>query len=100
MKFYKFVIKPKGAFGTPLTGDTLFGHMCWAFAEKYGEEKLEEMLEDYDQNPFLIVSDAFFSGYVKKPTISDLYLQDEKTFEDIKNNLKKKGIKKKTIISG
>ena len=56
--------------GTPLAGDTLFGQCCWALREAAGEAELTRRLEGYTQDqPWLIVSDGFPSGYVPKPTL-------------------------------
>ncbi|MEN3039364.1 MAG: hypothetical protein ABDI07_09490 [Candidatus Kryptonium sp.] len=75
MKVYKFVIKPKTAFGTPLVGDTLFGQLCWEFyydPELLGN-RLEDLIRDYKFRPFIIVSSAFplISGktYLKRPSL-------------------------------
>jgi len=61
MKTFEIIIKPISGFATPLKGDTIFGHICWqAF---YNEElfgiSIDKLLDDYDTNPFLIVSSAF-----------------------------------------
>jgi len=84
---YKATISPTSSFITPLKGDTIFGQMCWAVRFKYGKEKLENLLSDYEKNPFLIVSDGFVSGYLPKPNMPSDLLK-EKT-EDKKQNRKK-----------
>ncbi|MEO1928409.1 MAG: RAMP superfamily CRISPR-associated protein [Nautiliaceae bacterium] len=68
MKLYKYTINPVSPFATPIKGDTLFGSICWAVVYLYGESKLEKFLEDYDKNPFLIVSDGFLKNHLIKPT--------------------------------
>lgn len=67
MKLLKLTIKPKSLFATPLQGDTIFGQICWNIRYLYKEEKLEEILKSYEEEPFLIVSDGFASGYLPKP---------------------------------
>ena len=69
MKLYKTTITPLSSFGTTLRGDTLFGQLCWACKFIFGENELNELLSDYESSPFLIVSDAFASGYLPKPTV-------------------------------
>lgn len=69
MKLYKVKITPTSTFGTSLKGDTLFGQMCWAIRYTFGEKKLESLLLDYANSPFLVVSDGFLSGYLPKPTM-------------------------------
>jgi len=68
MRLYKTTITPLSNFGTTLRGDTLFGQMCWVIRYSFGEERLKKLLSCYDTKPFLIVSDAFASGYLPKPT--------------------------------
>nr|WP_314180525.1 RAMP superfamily CRISPR-associated protein [uncultured Campylobacter sp.] len=69
MTLYKTTITPKSNFTTPLKGDTLFGQICWAIRYALGEDRLNELLSDYDKGPFLIVSDGFASGYLPKPSM-------------------------------
>ena len=37
MKTFKFTLRPLTPFGTPVAGDTLFGHFCWAARERNGD---------------------------------------------------------------
>lgn len=61
MKTYAVTIKPLSGFGTPLKGDTLFGHICWQAA--YGPDlfgaTIVDLLAEYSENPFLVVSTAY-----------------------------------------
>jgi CRISPR-associated protein Csm4 len=67
---YRFTLKPKTAFGTPLVGDTLFGQMCWAIRHNFGEERLKELLQDYCKGkPFAVASDAFPHGFLPLPAV-------------------------------
>lgn len=75
MKIYKIIIKPLTGFGTPIKGDTLFGHICWQIfydPQLFGKS-LSELLKDYDKEPFIVVSSAFpvINGkiYLKKPSM-------------------------------
>ena len=66
----RLVLRPLTAFGSPLTGDTLFGQFCWTLRYKLGEERLRELLEGYcDGRPFAVFSDAFPQGFVPLPTL-------------------------------
>ena len=68
MDNYQVTLQPRSAFGTPLAGDTLFGQLCWAIRERFGEARLTSLLEGYTEaNPFLVVSDAFPAGWVPRP---------------------------------
>ncbi|MBS4062061.1 MAG: hypothetical protein KG029_16815 [Bacteroidetes bacterium] len=71
MKTYEIIIKPLSGFGTPLKGDTLFGHICWqaAYDESLFGMNIERILIDYASNPFVIVSSASLKigdGYALK----------------------------------
>ncbi len=72
MKTLKLTLQPQTAFATPLKGDTLFGQLCWIICHQWGEAKLEALLQNYHKQPFLIVSDAFPSGYLPRPQLPAL----------------------------
>ncbi len=61
MKFAEIVIEPLSAFGTPLKGDTLFGHFFWQLI--YDPElingKLSHLRDTYGHEPFVVFSSAF-----------------------------------------
>ena len=91
MKLYKTTLIPESNFATPLKGDTLFGQMCWSIRHLLGEEKLKELLFDYETSPFLVVSDGFASGYLPKPKLPRAFLgenPDEKKANRKKNWLR------------
>jgi CRISPR-associated protein Csm4 len=72
MKNLKITLRPLSPFGTPLTGDTLFGHICWAIRERHGESDLSGLLKNYTAGqPFLAVSDGFPKGFVPRPAVPD-----------------------------
>lgn len=87
MQLYKTTIKPLGNFATELKGDTLFGQLCWAIRYKFKEDRLIELLHDYEEKPFLIVSDGFAKGYLPKPTAPSSFLKEE---SDLKKENRKK----------
>jgi CRISPR-associated protein Csm4 len=75
MKTFKFTLEPQAPFATPLAGDTLFGHLCWAAREALGGARLTELLEGYAAGrPFLVVSDGFPAGFLPRPTAPDFVL--------------------------
>jgi len=98
MKLYKTTITPTSNFATTLKGDTLFGQMCWAIRYKYGVERLEELLANYDETPFLIVSDGFAKGYVPKPSLPSTLLGEDS--EKKKENRKKIWLSLKDLQNG
>jgi CRISPR-associated protein Csm4 len=61
LKIYRIKIKPLSGFGTPLKGDTLFGHFCWQIIndEKLCGKSLEVLLENYQESPFIVFSSAY-----------------------------------------
>lgn len=68
----QFTLQPLSAFGTPLAGDTLFGQLCWAIRERFGEGRLIALLDGYTRGqPFLVVSDAFPAGHLPRPLLPD-----------------------------
>jgi CRISPR-associated protein Csm4 len=80
------------AFGTPLAGDTLFGQICWAVREQFGETELNHLLEGYTNNqPWLVVSDGFPEGYLPKPALPQFL------FSKVTANLRKFDKAKKWI---
>lgn len=66
MKFYEITIKPLSGFGTPVKGDTLFGHFCWQADHDPSlvDGGLEKQIRQYREKPFAVFSSAF-------PKISD-----------------------------
>lgn len=61
MKFFEIIIEPQGGLGTPLKGDTLFGHFCWqaAYDVSLIHGGLEQLLSRYAASPGVIFSSAF-----------------------------------------
>ena len=75
METYLLTIQPHSAFGTPLAGDTLFGQLCWAVRERFGQARLTSLLEGYTEGrPFLAVSDAFPAGWLPRPQLPSFLL--------------------------
>jgi CRISPR-associated protein Csm4 len=61
VKIYEFKIMPRSGFGTPIVGDTLFGHLCWqlSYDPSLAGHSLDELLSDYSSNPFVVMSNAY-----------------------------------------
>jgi len=101
MKIYKILISPLSGFGTPLKGDTLFGHICWQifYDKEVLGKNLEELLQDYASNPFLVVSSAFFATenkvYLKTPTLPIERLFDFSNIDEREKVAKRKEYKQK-----
>ena len=60
MKLYEITIQPTSGFGTPLKGDTIFGHFCWqaGYDPELIEGGLQKQLDIYHERPFAIFSSA------------------------------------------
>ncbi len=61
MKIYGITIQPLSPFGTPLKGDTLFGHYCWQAAEDQNllTGGLDKWIDCYESDPFAVFSSAW-----------------------------------------
>lgn len=61
MKLYEITIQPTSGFGTPLKGDTLFGHFCWqaAYDASLLNGGLEKWIDCYAEKPFAVFSSAW-----------------------------------------
>ena len=87
MNLYKVTIIPKSNFSSKLKGDQLFGQFCWAVRYNLGEERLKELLGNYEQQPFIIFSDAFAKDFLPKPSLSSKLLNEDA--KEKKQNRKK-----------
>jgi len=61
LKLYEIIIKPVASFGTPLKGDTIFGHFCWqlAYNPSLLNGGLEQWIACYGERPFAVFSSAW-----------------------------------------
>ena len=61
MKLCVLTIKPKSGFGTPLKGDTLFGHFCWQVSHDSSllDGGLEKWIAGYFDTPYAVFSSAY-----------------------------------------
>lgn len=74
METYQIIISLQSAFATLLKGDTLFGQLCWAIRNRFGENQLHQALDGYVNNqPFAVVSDAFPENYLPLPKLPSNY---------------------------
>lgn len=76
IRTFKLTLRPESAFGTPLAGDTLFGHLCWALRWRLGEAGLTALLDGYTSGrPFTVLSDALPAGLLPRPSLPSGRLQ-------------------------
>jgi CRISPR-associated protein Csm4 len=61
LKLYEIIIKPQSGFGTPLKGDTLFGHFCWQaqYDLQLLNGGLDKWIAVYEERPFAVFSSAW-----------------------------------------
>lgn len=84
MQTHKITLTPKSAFGTALKGDTLFGQLCWAIRNRFGEKRLNDLLVNYtDGQPFVVMSDALPAEFLPRPSLPTNWF-DEVTGADRK----------------
>lgn len=70
MEILRLTLRPRSAFGGAVHGDTLFGQLCWAVRNRWGEERLGDLLDGYTEGrPFAVCSDAFPAGYLPRPAL-------------------------------
>lgn len=87
----QFDLRALTAFGSPLHGDALFGQLCWVIRNRFGKDRLNELLAGYTAGkPFLVVSDALPAGYIPRPLLPAGYfdvLEPDDKQKDIKKRL-------------
>jgi len=70
MKRYKLRLTLKSRLGTPMTADTLFGHLCWGMLYYEGQAALEKFLDDMQSSqPPLIIGDPCPEGFLPSPIL-------------------------------
>jgi len=82
MEYAKITLKPISPFITELQSDTIFGHFAWGVRFLYGEERLKELLENFEKEPFIVFSDGFLKGFLAKPLLS--YIPKDEEIKDAK----------------
>ncbi len=113
-KFLEVIITPETAFGTPLKGDTLFGHFVWQliYDPDLIEKDLNILIEEYTKGkPFIIFSSLCFKteeGWLfPRPSLPLHYFEkeeeEETCFEKLTKRKEKKGkkfikVKEKLVI--
>lgn len=94
MNTYKVRIRAPGRLGTPLRGDTIFGHVAWGIARREGAEGISRFLSGFDEEPQLVVSSAFPAGFVPMPLLAP----QTGTFTDPSSYSEAKRLKKRRYI--
>ncbi len=92
MQTHRYTLRPLGAFGTPLAGDTLFGQLCWTLRHQLGNTRLNELLQGYTSGqPFAVISDALPAGHVPLPhVLANAWQKSNAVYPPDRKTLKKK----------
>jgi len=69
MQSLKITIKFESPVGSELQSDTIFGQFAWEFRYIFGENKLKEVLVDFENSPFIVFSDGFPEGAIAMPFV-------------------------------
>lgn len=73
MNTYKLTLTLQGPLGTPLSADTLWGHLCWGIVYHQGPAALEEFLaatrSPPADGPPLVLSDPLPAGFMPRPIL-------------------------------
>ncbi len=82
MNIYKVNLTPCGSMTSIPDSQTLFGSICWAIRDLYGEKELEELLDNFETNKNrFVISSAFMDGLFKAPIIIWATLEELKEIE-------------------
>jgi len=70
MQWFDITLKVQSALGTPLSADTLFGHLCWGIRYGQGEQALTDFLAAFAEGtPPLLLSDPYPVGFWQMPAL-------------------------------
>jgi CRISPR-associated protein Csm4 len=101
MKTFAVLIEPKSYFCTHFRGDSLFGQLCWEIKEDSNlvGKKLEDLLANYSQKPFAVLSDPLpavkvkerYCPVISKPSLPENFMCDltDEDFVARRKDLKK-----------
>ena len=69
---WELEIYPQSAWVTPLTADTIFGHLCWKLLSEFpnGGSDLDKFLELMSIAPIFTLSDVLPKGYIYRPILT------------------------------
>jgi len=91
-EYGKIIINFITPFISELQSDTIFGHFAWGLRYK-DENKLNLLMQKFENEPFIIFSDAFLKDFLPKPFFSS-FLSDCNELEYVKQVKKSKYIQK------
>jgi len=83
MRYYRVKIRPDSSFASPPMSDTIFGQLIWSL-KRIGED-VDQLLENYSTDPFLVVSDFFPDDLGNTPKIPTKYMVGSSKEEKLSN---------------
>jgi len=84
MKPYRLRLRLEGSLGTPLSADTLFGHLCWGIVYHEGTAALEAFLAEIrSTDPPLVLGDPMPAGFLPVPVLSPRDLAEADRMEAV-----------------
>jgi CRISPR-associated protein Csm4 len=90
-RFYRLTLALRSRLGTPLSADTLWGHVAWAVRYRDGERALTEWLERYEAgDPPLVLTDPMPAGCVPRPRLPARSLPPRRPHDDAFDEQKKR----------
>lgn len=77
MNIHKISLTPYGSMTTLPDSQTIFGAICWSIRELYGEDELEELLNNFvDHKNKFALSSSFIEGLFKAPVMNWATLEE------------------------
>ena len=103
LKLYSVLYKPRSNFKEIPNSWTIFGSICWYYRIFYSKEELENLLENFENNPkFLISSPTFIKNdieFFKKPNLGgSVVFKDDNEYRKYKKFKKIQFIDRQTLI--
>ena len=84
MRRYRLRLTLLGPLGTGLTGDTLFGHLCWGIVYHAGRAALEDFLARMaSAEPPLVIGDPVPAGFLPNPALPPPTLKEREDLEKL-----------------
>jgi CRISPR-associated protein Csm4 len=102
-KLYSVLYKPKSVFKEVPNSWTIFGAICWYYRIFHSKEELENLLENFENNPkFLVSSPTFIKNdieFFKKPNLGgSVVFKDDNEYREYKKFKKIQFIDRQTLI--
>ncbi len=85
MNTYRLTLTLRGPLGTPLSADTLWGHVCWGLCYHEGPAAVEEFIarsaDPPSDGPPLVISDPLPAGHLPRPCLPPMTPQARRALQ-------------------